>query len=165
MNDSDDLLRLAAALGESLLARSWWVTSAESCTGGGIASAITSVPGSSGWFGAGFVTYSNTHKHEILGVAPAILDTYGAVSREVVEAMARGALDRAGADIAVAVSGIAGPDGGTDEKPVGTVWIAWTTAENTRATCYHFDGDRTGVRLQTVIAAMEGLLDTVKSTV
>lgn len=157
--------QLATELGEILLTRSWQVTCAESCTGGGIASAITSVAGSSGWFGVGFVTYSNTHKSRILGVAPAILETYGAVSRQVVEAMARGAREAAGADLSVAVSGIAGPDGGTADKPVGTVWIAWSTSQNTRAHCYQFDGDRSAVRLQTVVAAMEGLIEDAQNTV
>ena len=156
--------QLAGELGEALLARSWHVTCAESCTGGGIGSAITSVAGSSNWFGAGFVTYSNTHKHEILGVSPAILETYGAVSRQVVLAMARGARTAAGADISVGVSGIAGPDGGTEEKPVGTVWIAWSTEEMEVADCYHFPGDRGEVREQTVIVALEGLIRYTKST-
>ncbi len=156
---------LAIELGAALLARSWQVTCAESCTGGGIASAITSVAGSSDWFGAGFVTYSNVHKHQVLGVAPAILDTYGAVSRQTVLAMARGAQDAAGAQIAVAVSGIAGPGGGTAEKPVGTVWIAWTTATTEVANCYQFAGDRASVRQQTVITALQGLIQQTKNTV
>lgn len=159
------LLQLAADLGDALLARAWQVACAESCTGGGIASAITSVSGSSGWFGVGFVTYSNTHKHEILGISTAILETYGAVSRQVVLAMARAARILGGADIAVAVSGIAGPEGGTREKPVGTVWIAWSTEAQEVASCFHFDGDRASIREQTVIAAMEGLIEQIKNTV
>ena len=156
---------IAADLGELLLARRWQVTCAESCTGGGIASAITSVAGSSEWFGGSFVTYSNSHKHQMLGVSTAILETYGAVSREVVAAMARGALNAAGADVAVAVSGIAGPAGGSAEKPVGTVWIAWVADQEERSQCFAFDGDRAAVREQTVVAALEGLIDLIKNTV
>src|SRR5690606_6844774 len=119
------LYSLAAELGGALADRGWQIATAESCTGGGIAAAITAVAGSSAWFEAGFVTYANRIKTQVLGVDGAILTAEGAVSRAVVEQMARGALTAAGADLAVAVTGIAGPDGGSPGKPVGTVWFAW----------------------------------------
>jgi nicotinamide-nucleotide amidase len=156
---------LATDLGAALLARGWQVTCAESCTGGGIAAAITDVAGSSAWFGAGFVTYSNRHKQQLLGVSQASLDSDGAVSKAVVVEMASGALRLAGADIAVAVSGIAGPQGGSPDKPVGTVWIAWVTAAASSAECFLFPGDRAQVRSQTQIAALEGLLRLATTTV
>ncbi|HEY9101890.1 nicotinamide-nucleotide amidohydrolase family protein, partial [Chitinimonas sp.] len=115
---------LAEQLGKALLARGWRVTAAESCTGGGIASAITDIAGSSGWFDMGWVTYSNEAKQRLLGVAPTTLAEHGAVSEPVVREMALGALQAAGADLAVAVSGVAGPSGGTPAKPVGTVCLA-----------------------------------------
>lgn len=156
---------LARELGSLLLARSWQVTCGESCTGGGIASAITAVPGCSSWFGAGFVTYSNQHKTRMLGVKEATLLRVGAVSREVVEEMAAGALVAVGADIAVAVSGIAGPEGGSDAKPVGTVWLAWATRDNVDTVCRHLAGDRESIRSQAVDIALQGLIERIKSTV
>lgn len=155
---------LASELGSLLLARQWQVTCAESCTGGGIAAAITAVPGSSSWFGAGFVTYSNHHKVRMLGVREETLIRVGAVSRQVVEEMTAGALQEAGADIAVAVSGIAGPDGGTAEKPVGTVWFAWATAGGVDSSCAHLAGDRDSIRRQAVDIALQGLIDRIKNT-
>lgn len=155
----------AADLGAALLARGWHVTCAESCTGGGIAAAITAVPGSSGWFGAGFVTYSNHHKQQLLGVSEQSLAAFGAVSEQVVREMAQGARVAAGAEIAVAVSGIAGPDGGSADKPVGTVWLAWATKEAVRAECCHFPGNRQAVREQAVACALQGLIELTKNTV
>ena len=160
-----DVEQLARTLGEMLLARGWHVTCAESCTGGGIGAAITAIAGSSDWFGAGFITYSNAAKQQFLGVPEDTLASHGAVSQPVVEAMARGALDRAGADMAVAVSGIAGPGGGTPGKPVGTVWIAVATHQDTVAQCRHFTGDRARVRSLTVEAALESLIQQAKNTV
>lgn len=154
----DRITLLAGQLGEALYARRLQVTTAESCTGGGIAEAITRIAGSSQWFEAGFVTYSNRQKTQQLGVPGALFDSVGAVSREVVEAMASGALERSGAHLAVAVSGIAGPDGGTPGKPVGTVWLAWHDGERCFSCRCQFPGDRQAVRQQTVLRALDGLL-------
>lgn len=135
------------------------VVSAESCTGGLIASSITSVAGSSGWFERGFVTYSNSAKHDLLGVDTALFQRHGAVSEAVVLAMAKGAIERSQSHISVAVSGIAGPDGGTADKPVGTVWLAWGQKLGyAEARCFHFDGDRQAVREAAAVAALEGLI-------
>lgn len=154
----DALTSLAQRLGEALQALRATVTTAESCTGGGIAEAITRIPGSSAWFEAGFVTYSNRQKTAQLDVPAELFATVGAVSREVVEAMVRGAQSHSGARFAVAVSGIAGPDGGTPEKPVGTVWLAWADGQRLHAHCFRFAGDRAAVRRQSVEAALNGLI-------
>jgi len=154
----DALTALAASLGQRLAAIDAQVTTAESCTGGGIAEAITRIPGSSAWFEAGYVTYSNRQKHQQLGVPMALFEQVGAVSREVVEAMACGARRQAAARFAVAVSGVAGPDGGSPAKPVGTVWLAWTDGDQVHSRRACFAGDRDAVRRQTVAAALEGLL-------
>ncbi|MNY09510.1 Nicotinamide-nucleotide amidohydrolase PncC [compost metagenome] len=154
----DPITRLAGQLGEALLSRRTQVTTAESCTGGGIAEAITRIAGSSQWFEAGYVTYSNRQKTLQLGVPETLFDTVGAVSREVVEAMAQGACRHSGAQLAVAVSGIAGPDGGTPDKPVGTVWLAWQDGEHAFSCRRQFAGDRQAVREQTVLLALQGLL-------
>ncbi|SDY84406.1 CinA family protein [Pseudomonas sp. NFIX28] len=154
----NEITQLAAELGRRLQVLNAHVTTAESCTGGGIAEAITRIPGSSAWFEAGYVTYSNRQKSQQLGVPEALFTSVGAVSREVVEAMARGAQDKSRARFAVAVSGVAGPDGGSPQKPVGTVWLAWGVAETVTAECRHFPGNRDEVRRQTVKAALEGLL-------
>ncbi len=136
---------------------------AESCTGGWISKALTDVPGSSEWFETGFVAYGNGAKTALLGVLPAELEQHGAVSEAVVKAMALGALERAGADIAVAVSGIAGPDGGTPGKPVGTVWLAWAwrrgQSVHVQARRKSFKGDREAVRRKSVAGALSGLLE------
>lgn len=153
-----DLSLLAQRLGRQCLQLGVEVTTAESCTGGGIASAITSVAGSSAYFTAGYVTYSNAAKMRLLGVEQATLDAHGAVSEPVVNAMVAGACRESGADVAVAVSGVAGPDGGSDDKPVGTVWIAWGGAERQEAQCFHFPGDRQAVREQAVREALAGLV-------
>ena len=154
----DPITTLATRLGEHLRRFNAQVTTAESCTGGGIAEAITRVPGSSAWFEAGYVTYSNTQKTRQLGVPAALFGQVGAVSQEVVEAMVRGALAASGARFAVAVSGVAGPDGGSPGKPVGTVWLAWGDGNHVFSERRQFDGDREAVRRQTVIAALDGLL-------
>lgn len=154
----DEITHLATTLGQRLLALDASVTTAESCTGGGIAEAITRVAGSSSWFEAGFITYSNRQKQLQLGVAAELFDQVGAVSEEVVIAMARGAAARADARFAVAVSGIAGPGGGSQVKPVGTVWLAWTDGQAVFTTRRQFPGDRQAVREQTVVAALQGLL-------
>lgn len=154
----DEITRLAASLGKLLQTSNAQVTTAESCTGGGIAEAITRIGGSSGWFEAGYVTYSNAQKTLQLGVPEALFDTVGAVSDEVVRAMVQGAQLRSGARYAVAVSGVAGPGGGSDEKPVGTVWLCWAVGENLISERRQFAGDRDEVRRQTVEAALEGLI-------
>lgn len=150
---------LARALGEALKSRGWMLATAESCTGGGIAAAVTDVAGSSQWFERGFVTYSNEAKHDMLGVSADLVEQHGAVSREVAEAMAEGVLARSTADIAVAVTGIAGPEGGSADKPVGTVWFGWAVREagETTATCRQFNGDRAAVRAASVRHALEEL--------
>jgi nicotinamide-nucleotide amidase len=147
---------------KQLLSRGLKMTTAESCTGGWLAQQVTSLAGSSEWFDCGFVTYSNSSKQNLLGVNPATLKEHGAVSEQTAIEMARGALDRADADVAISVTGIAGPDGGTPDKPVGTVWIAWVVPERPPvARCFHFDGDREMVRLETVRAAFAGLLELI----
>ncbi len=161
---------LAERLGVRLSELGLTVTCAESCTGGGIGQAITAVAGSSGWFEGGVITYSNRLKATLLGVQSQCLERWGAVSEQVVLQMAEGARTVIDADLAVAISGIAGPDGGSVDKPVGTVWLAWAGrggadsteangGENSRATCFQFEGDRQQVREQAVAAALQGLLD------
>lgn len=154
----DEITQLSATLGQRLLEIRAQVSTAESCTGGGIAEAITRIPGSSAWFEAGYVTYSNRQKTQQLDVPQALFARVGAVSREVVEAMAYGALLKSTAQFSVAVSGVAGPDGGSAQKPVGTVWICWGAAEQLIAQRFQFAGDRDAVRRQTVKAALDGLI-------
>ena len=153
-----EITQLAADLGRRLQVLNTHVTAAESCTGGGICEAITRIPGSSAWFEAGYVTYSNRQKIEQLNVPAQLFATVGAVSREVVEAMVRGAQRQSGARFAVAVSGVAGLGGGSPEKPVGTVWLAWGAGDEVSSERRHFPGNRDEVRQQTVIAALEGLI-------
>lgn len=158
------IITLAQELGGALSIRQGIVTTAESCTAGGVAQAITSVAGSSDWFKVGYVTYSNEAKRVELGVSSEILHLKGAVSEEVVAQMAEGALRKAGASLSVAVSGIAGPDGGAGEKPVGTVWFAWAAGGGTIITeCCCFVGDRASVREQAVIRALQGLVEALES--
>lgn len=153
---------LAARVGAALAASGLTLATAESCTGGWIAKRVTDVPGSSGWFDRGFVTYSNIAKVELLGVRPQTLAACGAVSRETVLEMAVGALARSSADVAVAVTGIAGPDGGSADKPVGTVWIAWARRDHPpRVEQRRFSGDRENIRRAAVRAALEGVLATI----
>lgn len=159
MNPSEQRLeRLAAELGQQLLLAKAQASTAESCTGGGIAEAITRIPGSSAWFEAGYVTYSNRQKTLQLGVLAELFERVGAVSQEVVEAMVRGAQQHSGARFAVAVSGVAGPDGGSLDKPVGTVWLAWGDGEQLYSQRCQFAGDRQAVRRQTVETALHGLI-------
>ncbi len=142
-----------------MLANGWRVATAESCTGGGIAAAITAVAGSSSWFECGIVSYANSAKEKLLHVNPQTLLEHGAVSQAVVEEMVAGVLNLSDADIAVAVSGVAGPTGGTAEKPVGTVWFAWGLASGEiYSECFHFVGDRTAVQSQAVVQGLGGLL-------
>ena len=151
----DATAALAVQAGRALLAAGLKLVTAESCTGGGVAAALTDVPGSSQWFERGYVTYSNAAKVADLGVEPAALERYGAVSAAVVEQMAAGALRASGADVAVAVSGIAGPDGGTPDKPVGLVFLAVQRRGGAaQVSREHFPGDRAAVRRAAVAAAL-----------
>lgn len=160
--DDAALRVLAAALGKSLMARGTRLAVAESCTGGWIAKVMTDIPGSSNWFEAGFVTYSNGAKERTLRVARATLDEHGAVSEPVVREMAAGARRAADAAAAIAVSGVAGPGGGTSDKPVGLVHFAWSLDERERAGHALFPGDREAVRRQAVAHAIEGLLALIR---
>lgn len=153
---------LVADIAARLLARGEWLAVAESCTGGLIAAACTELPGSSGWFERGLATYSNRAKQELLGVPEALLAAHGAVSEPTVRAMAEGLLARAPVQHAIAVSGIAGPAGGTPEKPVGTVWIAWADRQGVLARCFQFAGDRRSVRQQAVLAALQALAERLR---
>ena len=156
--DDHELDRLAQALGERLLAARQMLVTAESCTGGWIAKCMTDVAGSSAWFDCGMAAYSYEAKQALLGVRPQTLEAYGAVSRETVVEMVSGALVHSGASVAVAVTGIAGPGGGSPDKPVGTVWIGWKRRGGyAKAELFHFDGDRDAVRRQTVAAALLGV--------
>lgn len=153
---AEDSYRIAEALGNSLMHGAMSLALAESCTGGAIAKAVTDVPGSSAWFERGFVTYSNAAKVDMLGVSQATLNAKGAVSEETALEMAEGALVYSLADLAVAVTGIAGPDGGTAEKPVGTVFIAWQLrGQPGHCVKRQFSGDRQAVRNQTVLFCLQ----------
>jgi nicotinamide-nucleotide amidase len=155
-----DLHELAGRVGAALSARGDTLTTAESCTGGGVGAAVTLVPGSSGWYERGYITYSNVAKTEELGVSAETLRVHGAVSEPVVLEMVDGALRRSGATLAVAVSGVAGPGGGTPAKPVGMVCIAWGRCEGLRRSAtFRFDGDRDTVRGASVLAALDGVLE------
>ena len=153
--DDDALLKLAAELGVALKQRGWMLALAESCTGGMAAQTVTAVAGSSAWFERGFVTYSNAAKIEMLGVSPTTLEQHGAVSEQTAREMALGALKHSQAQIAAAITGIAGPDGGTADKPVGTVCFAWAdvTGEVSSET-KRFEGERDAVRRQSAYHAL-----------
>lgn len=159
-----DLERIISELADHLLSQGRQLVTAESCTGGWIAKACTDRPGSSRWFRGGAVVYTDELKTAMLGVQPRTLAEAGAVSEATVREMAAGALERLGGDVAVAVSGIAGPEGGTPAKPVGTVWFAWAfrrgSAMEIRVQHHQFDGDRRQVRLQAVVTALAGVLET-----
>jgi len=157
--DDARIMALAAALGRALVARQRRVATAESCTGGLAAGAITAIAGSSAWFDRGFVTYTNEAKCELLGVPAALIAREGAVSEAVARAMADGTLARSRADLVVAVTGIAGPGGGSPAKPVGTVCFAWARRGGAvDAVTRRLDGDRAAVRSQSVVVALEGLV-------
>jgi nicotinamide-nucleotide amidase len=155
-----ELTQLAAELGEKLRARGWMLATAESCTGGWVGQLITALPGSSHWYERGFITYANIAKQEMLGVPAETLETYGAVSEETASAMAAGALEHSHAQATLAISGIAGPGGGTPQKPVGLVCYGWALADGTRlsSTC-RLDGDREEIRSRAVAAALRGLIE------
>ncbi len=152
------IIDLAARAGQALKAKGLLLATAESCTGGGIAYAITEIAGSSEWFDRGFVTYSNASKTEMLNVPDALIAQFGAVSEEVAHAMAKGALTNSNAHIAVATTGIAGPGGGVPGKPVGTVCFGWAFRNESRTERLVFDGDRRGVREKTIVHALQGVL-------
>lgn len=157
MTDSE-LMQLSERVGLALKARGATMTTAESCTGGWVAKAITDIAGSSAWFERGFVTYSNEAKSQMIGVKPETLAAHGAVSEPVVVEMAIGALKAARADYAVSISGIAGPDGGSEDKPVGTVWFGFACVNGQGITCREcFEGDREAVRRQATTYALQTL--------
>ncbi|MDX1901834.1 MAG: CinA family protein [Gammaproteobacteria bacterium] len=152
------LEKLAEKLGQRLKECHFKLVTAESCTGGGLAYAITATPGSSDWFERGFVTYSNSAKIDCLKIDPAIINQYGAVSEETARAMAEGALKNSYGNMSIAITGIAGPDGGTPEKPIGTVWFAWACKiRGTRTQLKHFTGSRQQIREQSIRTALENL--------
>jgi nicotinamide-nucleotide amidase len=161
----EQLERLSARLGQALRAQHLVLATAESCTAGGIAYAVTLTAGSSQWFDRGFVTYTNESKLQVLGVAPAYLRDFGAVSEPVARSMALGALTQSAAQVVVAVTGIAGPDGGSAAKPVGTVCFAWAIRRDpaqsawVRTQTRRFDGDRAAVRTQSIVFALETLIE------
>jgi len=160
MNIENNLITLTQQLGTQLQQKNWQLCCAESCTGGGLAQTLTDIAGSSSWFDRGFVTYSNAAKHEMLGVSLDLIASKGAVSLAVVEAMAKGALTHSHAQISVAISGIAGPGGGSLEKPIGTVCLAWAYPDsNIYAKQYHFDGNRQAVRHAAIQKALIKLLN------
>jgi len=164
--DAGALAAASRALVDALRTRGWMLATAESCTGGGVAHAVTAIPGSSDVFDRGFVTYSNEAKSGMLGVPAAMIERDGAVSEAVAAAMAEGALRSSRADVAVAITGVAGPGGGTSEKPVGTVCFAWATREGAReARTRHLEGDRDAVRAASVRLAIDGVLRLARSAV
>ncbi len=154
-----DHAMLCAQLAATLVARGWMMASAESCTGGMIAARCTDLAGSSQWFERGYVTYSNAAKCELLGVPEGLIEEHGAVSEPVAHAMAHGASERAGVRVSVAVTGIAGPSGGSADKPVGTVWFGWSVGGQVSTEQRVFAGDRAAVREASVVHALQGLLD------
>ena len=160
-----DLQTLSESVGAQLLSRGEWLATAESCTGGWVAQSITAIAGSSAWFDRGFVTYSNVAKQEMLGVTEATLERHGAVSEATARAMAQGAIAHSRADWAIAITGIAGPGGGSPEKPVGTVCFAWAQRDGgcEAQTCV-FAGERAAVREQSVIHALRGLLARIEAS-
>lgn len=164
MTEGGETARLARRTGELLAGRGWKLISAESCTGGLLAARVTEIPGSSGWVEGAFVTYTLAAKTTLLGVPEGLLDRFGPVSEPVARAMAEGALVNSTADVAVAITGIAGPDGGDVVSPVGTVWFAWAIREDGAAQCvqtaeHHLAGDREVVREQAVQTALTGVIE------
>lgn len=153
------MTELAQKVGEALKAKGLTLATAESCTGGWVAMALTAIPGSSDWFERGYVTYSNAAKREELGVAEATLERHGAVSEPAAREMAAGALRKSGAQVALAITGIAGPTGGSPSKPVGTVCFAWAVGSKIASETRRFDGDRESVRRQSVLRALGGVLE------
>jgi nicotinamide-nucleotide amidase len=163
MNIDRQIAASVTVLAERMLAKQAWLATAESCTGGMIAQVVTDLAGSSAWFDRGFVTYSNAAKQDLLNVSASLLADMGAVSQACVEQMGHGALAHSKANYAIACSGIAGPGGGTPDKPVGTVWIAWAYQTEQGIACiselFCFEGDRHAIRQQTTLAGLQGLLN------
>ena len=160
VSDSSQEQQLATEVARMLVKKSLTLATAESCTGGAIGALLTSRAGSSAWFNGGVISYSNASKIKLLNVNPDAIDTYGAVSQAVVEAMAIGGCQALGADLCVAVSGVAGPGGGTFAKPVGSVWIAWCGPEQRLTSgLYHFDGERTQIQRAAVRMALQGVIN------
>ena len=158
----EELHQLAAELGDKLIARGWMLATAESCTGGWAGQLLTSLPGSSNWYERGFITYANAAKIEMLGVPAEVIDEHGAVSEETASAMAAGALAHSHAQATLAISGIAGPGGGTPQKPVGLVCYGWALADGTlMSSICRLDGDREEIRARAVAAAMRGLIELI----
>lgn len=156
----DTLTTLSTLVGAKLKAKGFMLSTAESCTGGWVGQVLTAIPGSSDYYGCGFITYSNIAKHDILGVPRALLEQHGAVSVETARAMAAGALTQGKADIALAITGVAGPGGGSGRNPVGTVCFGWAVqGAAPQGTKKHFDGDREAVRRQSVIFSLQGVLE------
>lgn len=154
---------IVTELGEALMQREWKLATAESCTGGGVAYVITSMPGCSRWFERGFVTYSNLSKEELLGVRPETITEFGAVSEQTAREMAEGALQQSQAQVSVAITGIAGPEGGSPDKPVGTVWIAWAGVNReTQSSLHSLKGDRQTIREVSIRIALETLLEYIR---
>ena len=158
--NSIDLTKTLAAI---LLSRNWTVSLAESCTGGLVSATLTELAGSSEWFERGYITYSNEAKTECLDVPAQLIESYGAVSEPVAKAMAEGARINSGSDVAISITGIAGPSGGTAEKPVGTVCFGWATENQTLTKTMHFDGDRQAVRQQATEFALTELIALLRS--
>lgn len=159
-----DLDVLSAEVGEALRARGWMLATAESCTGGGVAECVTRTAGSSAWFDRGFVTYTNDAKLELLGVRIHTLDNHGAVSEETAREMAEGALRESGAHVALALTGIAGPGGGSTAKPVGLVCFGWSRLDGPTLTArHHFEGDRANIRRQAIVIALQGVIDLART--
>ncbi|MDL2356527.1 MAG: CinA family protein [Pseudomonadota bacterium] len=155
---TNELIDLATRVGQALQAKGLLLCTAESCTGGGVAQAVTEIAGSSEWFDCGFVTYSSASKAELLDISPALMAQLGTVSEEVAAAMAKGALANSNAHVALATTGIAGPTGAVPGKPVGTICFAWARGDAVHTERRVFQGDRQSVREQTVIHSMQGLL-------
>ena len=156
----DTLTALSTLVGARLKAKGFMLSTAESCTGGWVGQVLTAIPGSSDYYGCGFVTYSNVAKHDILGVPKALLEQFGAVSVETAQAMAAGALAQGKADIALSITGVAGPGGGSGRNPVGTVCFGWVMkGGKAQGTKKHFEGDREAVRRQSVIFSLQGVLE------
>jgi nicotinamide-nucleotide amidase len=161
---SDTLTTLAALVGATLRARGLMLATAESCTGGWVAQAVTAIAGSSEWFERGFVTYSDAAKQDMLGVSARTLAAHGAVSEQTAREMAAGALAHSRAQMAVAITGIAGPTGGSEQKPLGMVCFGWAAQDGVlKAQTRQFDGDRESVRRQSVIAALQGVLELLEA--
>lgn len=154
---------LVRDLADICVSRGLICATAESCTGGLLGSALTALPGSSRWYAGGVVAYANGVKSALLGVPDDMLAAHGAVSRPVAESMARGARRPTGADVGLSTTGVAGPGGGSDAKPVGTVWLGWSLGDKTRAELYHFDGDRDAVRAAAVHQSLKGLLEILRA--